>query len=175
MREAAPFGVGQLCDLQFAVVALVGQQPVEGRVAELLQVDATLGVRRCPGIGALGEIILIQLNPKVVECIGRGVMVSHRSHGRDRTLLVVEFGADIVVGPVLPIAGARGARGEALGGGRRQDRIQLLELLDGRTGLGRERGQGEEQGQQSSHAMGLSRKGSCRETFSAKRGINRTP
>ena len=36
VREAAPFGVGQLCDLQFAVVALVGQQPVEGRVAELL-------------------------------------------------------------------------------------------------------------------------------------------
>ena len=46
-------------------------------------------------------------------------MISHRSLGSDCALLVVEFGADIVVGPVLPIAGSGGARGEALGGGRR--------------------------------------------------------
>ena len=150
--EAAPLGVGQLCDFQCAVVGFVGEHPVEGAVGKLLQVDAALGVGGHAGVGALGEIILVQLDPKVVERIGRGVVVGNRRFGRDGALLVVELGADIIVGAILPIAGTRGAGGEALGGGRGQERIQLLELLDRCAGLGRECDQGEEEGEEASHA-----------------------
>ena len=146
VRQAAPFGVGEPGDLQFAVIFLIGEQPVEGGVAELLEVHAAFLIGGRAGVGALGEVVLIQLDPEVFQGVGRSVVVSHRRLGRERLLFVVEFGPDVVIRPVLPIARAGSPGRQPLGGGRGQGRFQLLELADGRACFRRERVQGEEQG-----------------------------
>ncbi len=78
-------------------------------------------------------------------------MVGDRGFGRDRALLVVQFRPAVVISAILPVVGAWGARGQPLGGGRRQQRVQLLELGDrsARAG-GTDQGE-DEQGQQIPH------------------------
>ena len=117
MREAAPLGVGESGDLQFAVVFLIGEQPVEGGVAELLEVDAAFLIGSRAGVGALGEVVLVQLDPEVLQGVGGRIVVSHRRLGRERFLFIVEFGPDVVIRPVLPIARARRSGRQPLGGG----------------------------------------------------------
>ena len=133
MRQAASLGVGELGDLQRAVVLLVGEQPIEGGVAEFLEVDSALLVGGRAGVGALGEVVLVQLDPEVFQRVGRSVVVSHRRLGREGLLFVVEFGPDVIIRAVLPVAGTRRSGRQPLGGGGGQGRFQLLELTDGRA------------------------------------------
>ncbi len=133
MRQAASFGVRESGDLQFAVVLLVGEQPIEGGIAEFLEVDAPFLIGGRAGVGALGEVVLVQLDPKVFQRVGRSIVVSHRRLGREGLLFVVEFGPDVVIRPVLPVACARRSGRQPLGGGGGQGRFQLLELTYGRA------------------------------------------
>ena len=133
VRQAASFGVRESGDLQFAVVLLVGEQTIKGGVAEFLEVDAPFLIGGGAGVGALGEVVLIQLDPEIFQRIGRSVMVGHLRLGGEGLLLVVEFGPDVIIRAILPVAGARRPGRQPLGGGGRERRLQLLELTYGRA------------------------------------------
>ena len=52
---------------------------------------------------------MVELNPKIIERIGRGIMVGNGGISGKVALIVIEFYADIVISAILPIARTRGA------------------------------------------------------------------
>src|SRR6185312_12476407 len=64
------------------------------------------GRRRSPPAVRL-EQVLVQLQPKIIQLIWAIVGIVDRNLSVDRGVLLVEGGADQVVGPVLPIHGPR--------------------------------------------------------------------
>ncbi len=99
------------------------------------------------------EHVLVQLHPQVGEGVGRIVVIGDGAGAADGALVFVERRAQGVVGALLPVGVARRARGAARGGRRRQQLVELAELvveLVGGVGAG---GQGEGQGDEAGEVL----------------------
>ena len=92
------------------------------------------------------EHVLVQLHPQVGQGVGRIVVVGDGARAGDGALVLVQRGAQLVVGALLPVGVARGA---GCGAGARRGGQQLVELAElvveavGGVGAG---GQGKQEG-----------------------------
>lgn len=125
--QTGAHGIGDLCDIVAIVVVLLQQQAaVQPLVAHHARHSAAVLV---VGIVLCAVLVLIQLQPKISELVGRVVEVGDRFRPHEPLLIFIQRGFDVIVTALLPVFGAGGSAGRAVFIRGRQYGAQRFEFI----------------------------------------------